>query len=448
VAPSLLCPNDLSDRVERTCRLFSSYLDLLTGDDASDRSAKAACEVALLAAYLKGEPALSARFGDWAEATLRKLEPRLRGSDVLARLLWLPSRATMYGVGHGFLKRAGLLCPPLDAVIDLLARHPLVDSREMSPYEALEAAWAAELSTGAAHPRPLSRLATERPVHPLLMTEDDAYAYTHTVFYLTDLGRHPGAAGDTAEIADVCDAGASWSLARADFDLFAEFALCALFAGAGPTPALHLGLYAWAIAWDDLGCVPDRALDRLGDDRDRKSVFFAIYHANLVAGLLAATLWTRPEWLATPDCAPVPASRLTGMLRQKAFPASPFPLPDAALGDPVTLLVEVFGPRVGRAIGASVPGSTLALGHPDLAIHRGMHLRELSRVVAGTAGGLRVVVPSSSTLVAGEWLALFRAAIHLLELPGAETLEPELDAIIAHMREKRGPVPAGRQPGC
>ena len=400
----------------------------------------------MLAAYLRGEPALAAHFGDWAGATLGKLEPRLRGSDVLARLLWLPSRATMYGVGHGFFNRAGLPFSPLDAVIDSLARHPLVESRESSPYEALEAAWAAELSTGTAHPRPLSRLMTGRPVHPLFMTEDDAYAYTHTVFYLTDLGRRPEAAGDAAEVADLCDAGASRSLARADFDLFAEFALCALFAGAGPTPALRLGLYAWANAWDDLGCVPDRALDRLGDNRDRKSVFFAIYHANLVAGLLAATLWARPAWLATPDRPPAMASRLVEMLQPKGPPAPLSPLPDAALGDPAPLLAEIFGPRVGHAIAASAPGPALSLGHADLAIHRGMHLRELSRVVAGTVGGLRADAPSSSTLLASEWLALFLRGIRLLGLPGAETLEPELDLIIAHARQKMGPVHAGRQP--
>lgn len=454
MAHELLTPADLTCRVERICDLVSSHLDLLTRGDDTHAIAKATCEIALFAAYLRGEPACRDRFGAWGASTLRSIEKLMRGTPALMRILWTPGRAATYGMGHGLLNRAGIPCPPLDDIVRTAASHPLASSRETSPYEALEAGWSLGLSGGAQGPPPAG-LATDRPVHPLFMAEDDAYAYTHTILYATDLGRRPLPAHLAADAADVCDAGASWSLARADFDLFGEFAISTLFAGTGPTPALRLGLNAWAISWDDLGCVPDRALAGLKpESRSRADVFFAIYHANLVAGLLAASLLARPGWLEAEDRAPAPSSRLLAALASRtSTPAIPSAeggagysrtvAKESEAGDVAGLLVEIFGSRVGGALNATTPASALRASFADLTIHRGMRDRDFEHVCRGASFGLDATCPSSTTLVAADWISLFARSLDALGLDGPGQYTDRAASIAERARRARAMHLAG-----
>jgi hypothetical protein len=224
--PALVAPRPGDDALERrlarVCGFVDAYLDVVLDDD-SDRAAKAACEVALFARHLG---MLGVRV-DWARAIGARLVPRLRGVGVIQRLVWTPSRAGMLGVGHALLRDLGLPDPAWDRVIDRLTRHALAECRELSPYEALEIDWMLGLLGGAPRPGPRGPTAIERAFDPLAMLSDDAYAFTHAVFYATDFGRRPLPAEAAAVVADRADAGAAWSLARGDYDLIGEFVLAA-----------------------------------------------------------------------------------------------------------------------------------------------------------------------------------------------------------------------------
>jgi len=433
----------LLERVESTCRFFSAYLDLVAAPQDVTRVGKVACEVALFAAFLRTTPGVEARFGVWADATLRDLADTLRGPRVVAELLWSPSRATMYGVGHGLLSRAGLRSPALDEVVRRLGDHPVRASREVSPYEALEHRWARELQEQlpSANWAPLDL----GPVHPLFMSEDDAYAYTHKVFYQTDLGRRPLGPLEATEVANLSDAGVGWALARADFDLMSEFILAAIFAGATPTPAMSLGIKAMLLAWEELGCVPDRALARLGPGADRREIFLATYHTNLVAGILMAALASYDGWLERAERSPASACSLVRMLgcQMECGPGAAHP-PGFAADESRVLLAEIFGPG-GRetpllVLSDELDTTTLL----DLLIHRAANQRDLLRLIWAVERALEGSVVTSSICLAVEWLALLDGCLRALAPSDDEEVRHRLRAVLTRAVARQ----AARSPHC
>lgn len=427
---ALLSQEDLVERVQRVCRLVSSYADVLAADDDGEDLAKAACEVALFAATLRERGGGLERWGD---ATLDSLEPRLRGAPTVLRMLWRPSCATIYSVGHGLMNRVGRAVPSLDELVRLTAAHPAGESREMVPYAELEDAWSAGLS-GVSGRRRFGRLAIDRVAHPLFMSQGDAYSYTHTVFYETDFGRTPLAGERAARVASACDAGVTWSLARGDFDLLGEFALAAICAGPGPSAGLRVGIHAMAAAWDRVGVVPDRAYAGRAGASDRRALFLSIYHAQLVAGLLCMTLWARPGWLGREDRprASGPAfdramgewtARVAGMLGGAPACAGNPNIPpsehDGTQLAATAVLCEALGDELGREIAAALPTASWHECRPDLLVHDGMRRRDLERVLQGVRAGL--ARPLSSTIVSAlSWLALFVEAAETLGVQGGD----------------------------
>lgn len=395
--PALVAPRPGDDALERrlarVCGFVDAYLDVVLDDD-SDRAAKAACEVALCARHLG---MLGVRV-DWARAIGARLVPRLRGVGVIQRLVWTPSRAGMLGVGHALLRDLGLPDPAWDRVIDRLTRHALAECRELSPYEALEIDWMLGLLGGAPRPGPRAPTAIERAFDPLAMLSDDAYAFTHAVFYATDFGRRPLPAEAAAVVADRADAGAAWSLARGDYDLIGEFVLAARAAGAPLGPSARLALAALDTTWDELGFVPDHAMAGLAPEPARADLFFAIYHANLVAGLATASLRAAP---ATDG----DERAVSGHERD----------------DLAATLAATMPSARAHAIAAATPAWVAPRATADLRVHQAVHQRDLFAVVralAATRG-----LPSSATDAAARiWLTEFGAAIVDLELPGARDL--------------------------
>ena len=395
--PALVAPRPGDDALERrlarVCGFVDAYLDVVLDDD-SDRAAKAACEVALFARHLG---MLGVRV-DWARAIGARLVPRLRGVGVIQRLVWTPSRAGMLGVGHALLRDLGLPDPASDRVIDRLTRHPLAECRELSPYEALEVDWMLGLLGRPPRPGARAPTALERAFDPLAMLSDDAYAFTHAVFYATDFGRRPLPAEAAAAVADRCDAGAAWSLARGDFDLIGEFVLAARAAGAPLGPSARLALAALDTTWDELGFVPDEAMAGLAAAPARADLFFAIYHANLVAGLVTASL----------RAAPLPEAAEAVVSGRDA-------------DDLAAALAGVMPAARAQAIAAATPAWAGPRATADLRVHQAVHRRDLFAVVRAIAA-TRGQPASATDAAARTWLAEFGAAIVDLELPGAHDL--------------------------
>ena len=401
-------------RIESVGRLVSAHLDRLVAED-SDRAAKALCEIALLIAFMR-VGGVRSNSGRWT-SILDVIAPRLRATSVLQRLLWMPSRASMFGVGHALVSLAGRPFEALDAVVADLARHPLSGSREVSPYEALESEWVLRL-IGASPLRSKSGpLMTARPAHPLFMTEDDAYAFTHTVLYRTDLGRRRLNTSERLVASDLADAGVTWSLARADFDLTGEMLLAAVLSGAPSTPAAAFGLAVLEHVWDDAGFVPDRAMAGFKQDsgRDPLRLFYAIYHANLVGALLMTALLNRPGWRRPASRPEVDVAMLHNAICE-------------AIGE-VPILV---------ATATEDPIRCAA----DLRIHLGMYKRNYQALLEGVRLGLCCNPVSSSTTAGLEWARLFARSLSTLGVAGGRVVAGE----IAELHSSLSPSPLVSDP--
>lgn len=116
----------------------------------------------------------------------------------------------------------------------------------------------------------------------------DAYAITHVIFYLTDMGAHPLRSEELTE----CVAGLlALSVARRDWDLTAEFLLCWKALGRPPT---KLTSFAWRCIGRhqrEDGAVLGPRYDPASPHRDLREYRFATcYHTTLVTAM-AATVW-------------------------------------------------------------------------------------------------------------------------------------------------------------
>jgi hypothetical protein len=401
-----LAPERSEERLRRLHHLISGHLDLLVDGPFDDRVAKAACEVALYCGQLADwAPNFDA---GWRAATLRSLVERLRSRETLQRLLWAPAYAGAYGLSHALLARAGCADARWDAALRKVLTLPASSARAAASYERLEEAWCRAL-VGAPCSREDAEASLEVGAHSLFMTEADAYAYTHAVLYSTAFGRRPLSSRVSFAAIDTVDAGVVWSLARGDFDLLGEFLLCAVLIGDQPTSAAAVGLAAWASTLDEMGAVPDRATQQVHGGDSRREAFFGIYHANLVAGLLSACLIANAAWregLAIPPRWPLRVRwtlpRCDDLLRAGENDRRPA-APQFA---PAAWVRESAGQAAAAGVEKWAAGALEEIG-PDLAIHKGFQDRDLGGVATGISAGARRQGPTTTWLLAVEWLATF-----------------------------------------
>jgi hypothetical protein len=229
-----------------------------------------------------------------------RLQSFVRSERLRGEIARQPASAVTFGLGHLYLSRAGYPDPAWDTVV----LHPLQagysETKDRPPHRILDRLWAAELAgmDGGTDRRAsalsLSLLCSR--AHPVHMSQDDGYAYTHCLMYATDFGRRelPGLV-EPRVVSEVLDAALAWTLVEPDFDLLAELLLTRTFVSPAWTPAATVAWLTTCTVWDRLGLVPgptfdDTEFERLEGDARRAYAFKEVYHPNIVTGALCAAL--------------------------------------------------------------------------------------------------------------------------------------------------------------
>jgi hypothetical protein len=133
------------------------------------------------------------------------------------------------------------------------------------------------------------------------MTREDAYAYTHSIFYLTDFGTRPLPDSlDHDHIAGIVDAALAWHLMTEDLDLLAEFLMCASLMNRPWSPYARFAWHLLARTWDELGILPSPSFEpasfsALGGPDASAYAFKHFYHTTYLGGLLCALLARHPQ---------------------------------------------------------------------------------------------------------------------------------------------------------
>lgn len=129
----------------------------------------------------------------------------------------------------------------------------------------------------------------------LFFANDEIYALTHVLFYLTDFGAHPCGL-DVARQRGVVNLVLTLLVAcldRDDFDLVGELLLCAEVLGEGKNWLVGYAWRAMAEAQRSDGAVPSPVHDativpRVHGEKRRAYVFGTCYHSTMVAAMAAS----------------------------------------------------------------------------------------------------------------------------------------------------------------
>ncbi|MER7338721.1 hypothetical protein ABT403_12815 [Streptomyces sp. NPDC000075] len=263
--------------------------------------AKATLELALLchcAARLPGPPEALAR----AHALVRKL---WQDPDLPKLFAEVPAYASTYRLIYAALAPDRIDAGPVRAALAELDPG-FLSPRGKSAYQRIEIRHYAD-KAGARHTvepyaalLPLSPLVAYRAAGPgeeqardgAPLTEPQAYALTHTAFYLGDFGRTaPGLDGGAlAHARDLADRLLRHCVAHDRWDLLAELVLTRYILGSDPldTPAAAEAVECLVRAQRPDGAIPGRSAALAAHPSAPAGEFFAkAYHTTLVTALTA-----------------------------------------------------------------------------------------------------------------------------------------------------------------
>jgi hypothetical protein len=250
------------------------------------------------------------------DSVARLLVPLARAERVRARICLEPSLALEHALGHVCLSRLGFPDRALDRLLRESLEADCAGGGERLPHRQLEQEWM--LRVWGAPPRGaqvesghLRRSALARPSDLLSARKDQAYAFTHALMYLTDLGsRRVRLPRSQSTIAAEADAALASSLDEPDYDLSGELLLTWPYLHRRWSASAIVSFAILASVEDRLGFLPapNLSLDALnglsGDDRSRY-VAASSYHTAFVMGLLCAG--SLRDGCRPPLAAPIPA---------------------------------------------------------------------------------------------------------------------------------------------
>ncbi len=296
---------DLEARLCRTLDFATKTLDCFAIDGYSDKESpvfgfgpeKPVAETAMLVYAASGcghRPNVASRVNELA----RLLVPHARSERVLIDIALHPSLAFKFSVPHVLLTRLGYRDASFDGFLRSCLSSQARNGHERPPSASLERRWISSLWTGqdtdTASRTDLLNSVLNWPVDILGGLRDDAYAFTHLIFYCTDFGfqnrRLP-------RRRSIILGEASSLLARymdgEDYDLAGEILLAWPLTGAAWTPSAAFGFRVLASVEDQVGMLPcgninvARLTKMEGEERSRYALGTA-YHTAYVMGFLCA----------------------------------------------------------------------------------------------------------------------------------------------------------------
>jgi Domain of unknown function (DUF6895) len=228
------------------------------------------------------------------------LVPRARSERMVLGLCLEPALALDYAQAHICLTRLGYPDSAFDAVLrqslEALARK----GRERPPHRALEQEWLLRGWEGGPPPsaREFSLAARHsvlgRPMDLLSGSQDDVYAFTHALIYVTDFNLKPRPLPRSAsEILAEAEAALGRCLDEEDYDLGGEVLLAWPLARRRWSAAAAFGFRVLAAVEDQAGFLPSSGtrlerLNELSGDERAEYLLATAYHTAYVMGLVCA----------------------------------------------------------------------------------------------------------------------------------------------------------------
>lgn len=282
--------------------------------------------VLLYAASLaKQHPEVSARIRRLAS----ELAPYARGSRMRLGLALNPALAFDYAIAHVLLTRLGYPDPNFDALLRQSRAAQANAGRERMPHRELEQQWIASLWRQCGHrgdpgfARAARRSILNYPMDLFGASDEDLYAFTHAVMYITGFGLTAAIMPRSrAVILAEAEAALARCLDAQDYDLSAEILLAWPLTGKRWSPVAAFAFRVLTAVEDRAGFLPTSATRiselKAREGLDRKLYLLATsYHTAFVMGLLCAAA-------LQPGCAPPAKIPAQQGLRRRSKHILPF----------------------------------------------------------------------------------------------------------------------------
>ncbi|HTD95539.1 MAG TPA: hypothetical protein VK627_01365 [Edaphobacter sp.] len=246
----------------------------------------------------------------------RQLAPHARSAQLQLGLALNPGLALDYSLAHIVLGRLGYPDPAFDALLTQCRAAQASAGRERLPHRVLEQQWIESITglsqTSAPILRHIQRRDIERtarlsilnrPMDVLSATDDDLYAFTHALMYVTGFELSSVALPRTRVVLLAeAEAALAHCLDAQDYDLAGELLLSWPLTGRSWSPTAAFAFRVLAEVEDQAGFLPTPAtriseLDaRTGASR-KQYLLATAYHTAYVMGLVCAAA-------LQPGCAP------------------------------------------------------------------------------------------------------------------------------------------------
>lgn len=257
---------------------------------------KVVAEAAMLA-YAASESSDSDSVRAQIDSLARLLIPYVRSRRALADIALHPSRAFKYAVPHVLLGKLGFVDQEADQCFRSGCVRAVRVWNDLPPSALLERRWVTRLWGWDLSANQVGTSHFEYPLDVLSDSREDAYAFTHQLFYLTDFGRRQDVTLGrpvTDLLADV-EALLLRAIDTEDYDVAGELLMSWPELRAAWSPAATFAFRVLARVEDEVGVLPcgnvDPArLSRLEGPERTRYARATSYHTAFVMGFLCAVI--------------------------------------------------------------------------------------------------------------------------------------------------------------
>ncbi len=297
---------DLESRVVKALELALAVLDEFGETGFTDPCEpalsfgpdKPVAESAMLA-YTAGGATTGGRLAAAVDAVAERLVPLCRSSRALADASLRPQRAFKYAIPHALLTALGYPDERFDEFLVGQCGVARSMAADLPPVAGMERQWVmAKHEPGGgdgARRLDVRGTALERPLDVLTLEREDAYALTHSLFYVSDFGRSPSTSllRPRASVLDEVRTLLVRYLRLEDYDLSGELLMAWPELAVGWDPVASFCFGVLAEVEDTVGILPCGNLDHrrvaaLGAVEARRYTLATAYHTAYVMGFTCA----------------------------------------------------------------------------------------------------------------------------------------------------------------